>query len=207
MLEFRSNTYSVMAQRSEPKTSNDDFPTPPWATRALMEHVLSDEDTQRQTCLEPACGRGYMSETLKEYFERVIASDIEDYGYGKVDDFLNQKDFQNIDWVITNPPFKHAEAFINRGLSCANIGVAVLVRTVFIESIGRYMRLFSKNPPNTLAQFSERVPIVRGKIDPKASSATGYAWLIWQKKQKASAKVVWIPPCRSNLEFEYDYSR
>jgi hypothetical protein len=29
-----------MAQRVEPASSLDDFPTPPWATRALIEYVL-----------------------------------------------------------------------------------------------------------------------------------------------------------------------
>ena len=33
----RSN--AVMATRIEGKESLDDFPTPPWATRALIEHV------------------------------------------------------------------------------------------------------------------------------------------------------------------------
>lgn len=28
---------AVMQQRSEPRDSLDDFPTPPWATRALCE--------------------------------------------------------------------------------------------------------------------------------------------------------------------------
>ena len=29
-----------MAQRVESKDSLDDFPTPPWATRALIEHII-----------------------------------------------------------------------------------------------------------------------------------------------------------------------
>jgi hypothetical protein len=31
---------AVMAQRREPPDALDYFPTPPWATRALFEHVL-----------------------------------------------------------------------------------------------------------------------------------------------------------------------
>jgi hypothetical protein len=40
-----------MAQRVEPKDSADDFPTPPWATRALLEHaapVLHEADDRQR---------------------------------------------------------------------------------------------------------------------------------------------------------------
>ena len=62
-----------MAQRNEALDSFDDFPTPPWATRALMEHVLNLKKVQTMTCREPACGRGYMSKVLEEYFKTVYS--------------------------------------------------------------------------------------------------------------------------------------
>ncbi|MCV2866637.1 hypothetical protein, partial [Defluviimonas sp. WL0075] len=57
-------SHAVMAQRHEPKDSPDDFPTPPWATRALLQHVIRDPNLSRLTCLEPACGRCPSSEDL-----------------------------------------------------------------------------------------------------------------------------------------------
>jgi type I restriction-modification system DNA methylase subunit len=78
-----------MAQRFEAKDSRDDFPTPPWATRALIEHVMDNKQSLKsQTCLEPACGAGHMSKVLQEYFRQVEASDAFDYGYGEVRDYL-----------------------------------------------------------------------------------------------------------------------
>ena len=44
-------------------------------------------------------------------------------------------------------------------------GVALLVRTVFIESVGRHERLFSRFKPAFVAQFTERVAMVRGRLD------------------------------------------
>jgi hypothetical protein len=66
----RQNTsYAVMAQRIEAQDSLDDFPTPPWATRALIEHVLGGKKrVKSQVCLEPACGSGHMAKVLSEYF-------------------------------------------------------------------------------------------------------------------------------------------
>ena len=36
---------------------------------------------------------------------------------------------------------------------------------MFIESVGRYDRLFQKHPPAKFAQFTERVPMVKGRLD------------------------------------------
>jgi hypothetical protein len=83
----------------------------------------------------------------------------------------------------------------------------MLTRTVFIESVGRYQRLFERNPPTKFAQFTERVPMVKGRLDAKASTATGYAWLVWEKRQnEGPPALVWIPPCRKRLERPGDYS-
>jgi hypothetical protein len=83
-MKKRQNTsYAVMAQRIEPQDSLDDFPTPPWATRALIEHVLGGKKrVKSQVCLEPACGSGHLAKVLAEYFGTVTAADIHPYGYG-----------------------------------------------------------------------------------------------------------------------------
>jgi hypothetical protein len=197
-----------MSQRIEHRDSLDNFPTPPWATRALIEHVIGPSAAAGKTVLEPACGEGYMSLPLAEYFETVRSFDVHGYGYGYVDDFLTSSwADDSFDWVITNPPFKAAEEFVTRGLRVARVGVAVLVRTVFIESIGRWERLFRDRPCTAFAQFVERVPIVKGRVDPKATTATGYAWLIWDKTAAENSRIVWIPPSRRKLERPDDYEQ
>jgi hypothetical protein len=159
---------AAMSQRASPKNALDDFPTPPWATRALAEHVI----TLSGTCLEPACGRGHMSATLTEYFDHVTSSDIFDYGFGEVVDFLESSyGPDSFDWVITNPPFILAEQFIRRSMAIARVGIAMLTRTVFIESVDRYNRLFKDDRPFRVAQFAERVPMLLGRLERGASIA------------------------------------
>lgn len=206
---MQNTSHAVMAQRIEPKDSRDDFPTPPWATRGLVEHIIRPkEQFERQTCLEPACGVGHMSKVLEEYFGRVISSDKFDYGYGRVHDYLDDAwPSQPVDWVITNPPFRLAEEFVLKSLRVARHGVAILARTVFIESIGRYDRIFRDKPPSKFAQFTERVPMVQGRLDKKASTATGYSWIVWEKSYVGEPKLVWVPPCRKLLEKDNDYDR
>jgi len=194
-----------MAQRFEAKDSLDDFPTPPWATRALLEHVIPDKNLAKRSVWEPACGEGHMAKVLKEYFGRADVSDISSYGYGEVMDFLAPQVVRDTDWIITNPPFRLAERFALKALPLAKVAVALLVRTVFIESVGRHERLFSRFKPAIFAQFTERVPMVRGRLDPKASTATGYAWIIWTKRSTTKTQLVWIPACRKKLERPTDY--
>ncbi len=205
---MQNTSHAVMAQRIEPSDSPDDFPTPPWATRGLIEHILDGKDRlSTQSCLEPACGAGHMAKVLKEYFREVRCADAYDYGYGDIRDFLTYPYETNaVDWVITNPPFRLAEEFVLRGLRIARRGVAILARTVFLESVGRYQGIFKDAPPTKFAQFVERVPMVRGRLDGKATTATGYAWLVWEKDGVAIPRLMWVPPCRKKLERKSDYS-
>jgi hypothetical protein len=203
---MQNTSYAVMAQRAEGMESLDDFPTPPWATRALVEEVLGGDKVRGLTCLEPACGRGHMAVALAEYFRFVDAKDVFDYGFGSVADFLKTRFSDgSFDWVITNPPFRLAEEFIMRAQPIARVGIAMLVRTVFIESVGRYERLFRPIPPTYVAQFTERVPMVKARLDKKASTATGYAWLVWIKNLQGKTELLWIPPARKILERDSDY--
>ncbi len=205
-MRMQNTSHAVMAQRAEPKDSPDDFPTPPWATRALLEYVINEGVDRSQSCLEPACGAGHMAKVLEEYFCQVRCSDAYEYGYGPVRNFLTHPYETNaVDWVITNPPFRLAEEFVLRSLQVARRGVAILARTVFLESSGRYNRIFRDQPPSKFAQFVERVPMVKGRLDKNASTATGYAWLVWENGAAGSPRLLWVPPCRKQLERSSDY--
>lgn len=205
-----TENYAVAARRLSPTDASDDFPTPPWATRALIEHVIGRDWSEGRTCWEPAANRGYMARALQEYFHHVLESDIVDYGDGNVIDFLSvqsNKTDPNIHWIITNPPFNKAQQFIEKAQEIATEGVAMLVRTSFLESVMRYHTLFMHNAPDIVAQFSERVPMVKGRYDPKASTATSYAWLVWYagpKEANHKTILMWIPPCRKELERKED---
>lgn len=215
---------AVMANRAEPPDSLDLFPTPPWATRALCEHVISPEDMRRLIVWEPAAGMGHMSGPLAEYFAAVAVSDVFDYGLGhQIGSFVGEGadviQGQTADWIITNPPFKLADDFAERAVEIATRGVALLVRSVWAEGGDRYRRLFSVRPPTIIAQFVERVPMTKGRWDPTATTATSYAWFVWAKKaclvgdqlpgeMLRGTRFVWIPPgCRKRLTKADDAAR
>jgi len=220
----QNRSAAVMQQRVATPDGLDDFPTPPWATRAFCEAlqkqcglVLRDK-----TCLEPACNRGYMAMPLHEYFASVDASDIHPYGFGRVADFLPTPLFPQIpdrvDWVVTNPPFNKAVEFLRQALAIARVGVALLVRVAWKEGQERYEQVFSRPMmrPTYWLQYAERVLMLEGRlvrdgaIDPKTgervSTATCYGWAVWVKgDHPAWMRSGWIPPSRYRLERLDDY--
>jgi hypothetical protein len=203
----QNRSTAVMQRRIEPHDSLDDFPTPPWATRALLDFIdRHGIDVSGMVCREPAANRGHMVKPLREAFGHVEAADVHDYGAGfPIADYLFPgTDVFPVDWTITNPPFRLAEQFIEKACATSNVGVAIIVRAAFLEGQGRFDRLFSKNPPSFVLQFTERVVMHKGRLAPEGSTATAYAWLIWIDGED-DTRLRWIAPCRKRLERDGDY--
>ena len=197
--------YAVMAEKKDRRDFREDFPTPPWGTRALVEWIIKPGSAplSEQVAWEPACNRGYMAKPLAEYFGKVHTSDIFDYGWegqDRIEDFLMpaSQPTGHVHWTISNPPFGLAAQFVRRALEVSP-NVAMLVRTSFLEGCDRYENLFRTHRPSLIAQFAERLPIVKGRHDPTASTATAYCWLVWRQGEPGT-QFVWIPPCRRQLQ-------
>lgn len=219
MAQNRSS--AVMQQRHDPHDSLDDYPTPPWATRAVCVYIArySMRRLGYLTVREPCANRGHMVRPLSEYFEKVDAFDVHDYGAGfPVQDYLFPVPLVTVHWTFMNPPFRLAEQFIARALESSSEGVVVIVRTAFLEGETRYRELFAKNRPSVILQFAERVVMLKGRLvragdpdpsdenpDKKASTATAYCALIWFKARSGPTAFDWIGPCRRELEQPGDY--
>jgi hypothetical protein len=205
-----------MAGRVHPAGDLDFSPTPPWATRALIERVLRHAEREKvckfQTAWEPACGEGHMAEVLREYFRKVVATDI-DPGHGYADHLGDFLDPRNVlvpaaDWIITNPPFgDNVLPFMKRALDLAGTGVAMFLQLRYLEGVERYEELYRDNPPTIVAPFVERVPLLMGQYDPDASTTTAFMWLVWLKGAVPRAPF-WIPPgCKVALTKPDDAER
>ena len=170
---------------SSGEDGRDFYPTPPWGARAGAAIVRTLLDPQARTVLEPACGAGHMVHGLKDYFPHVFASDAYAYDGNRIFDFLGSEPLWcgQPDWMVTNPPFAHAEAFIRRGWREARRGVAILGRVALLETIGRHSLLYRDCPLTVFAPFSERLPMTKDRWDPEASSAAFYAWFFFLKPQ------------------------
>lgn len=175
----------------------DYFPTPPWAARAGAE-LIRFLDPEARTVWEPACGEGHMAAPLAESFSPVIATDVHPFGFGGVHDFLDEGPppaiADDIDWIVTNPPFAIAADFLRLAMARARRGVAFLLRLQFLEGVGRHRLLHGAEPLTACAVFAERVPMTLGRWDPAAASATAYAWFLWRKGAGGNPRLMSVPP-------------
>lgn len=219
----QNTSAAVMAQRHEAADSLDDFPTPPWAVRAMLAELDARGLIKLSaTAWDPAANRGHLVRGLGDRFDRVRASDVADYGAGfeQLDYLLPLWPHPVVDWIITNPPFRLAGEFIDRALADASQGVAMLVRTQFLAGQARYRDLFSRHRPHLVLQHAERVVMLAGRLvrareadqlntttpGSPATTATDYTWLIWLTNRLAvRTEFDWIAPSRLEFEQPGDY--
>src|SRR4051794_25540074 len=141
----------------------DFFPTPSWATYALI-----DNEAFHGEIWESACGNGAMSEVLEQTGHRVTSSDLYDRGYGDIGiDFLEPK--RRALNIVTNPPYNSAEGFVQSGLKAADRKFALLLRLAFLEGANRQQTIFSKVPPSRVWVFSERITFYPAGAERKGS--------------------------------------
>ncbi|MDN3564879.1 hypothetical protein ACFQY5_35280 [Paeniroseomonas aquatica] len=166
----------------------DFYPTPTWATRALI-----DNESFEGRIWEPACGDGTMACVLAETGRPIDATDLYDRGFGESGiDFLRSS--RTAENIVTNPPFNSAEGFVQAGLRQATRKLCLLLRLAFLEGANRQKTIFTKNPPARVWVFSERITFYPAGAEVKGSGTTAYAWFIWDKQTGGRAtELKWLP--------------
>jgi len=168
---------------------SDDF----YATDPKAVDILCDLENFNQTILEPACGQGHIAKVLEARGYNVLACDLIDRGYGTAGiDFLKlDKRDVNAD-IITNPPYKLAQEFVEKAMDVVASGhkIAMFLKLTFLETAKR-RELFKKYPPKTVYVASQRIACwPNGK--PTTQSMVCYAWFIWQKGFTGDTILKWF---------------
>lgn len=178
----------------EDREENDYYATHPKAVEMLL-----DLEQFNNNIMEPCCGEGHISKILETHGYNVRSMDLINRGYGECGvDFLQFNEEVNAD-IITNPPYKLAQEFVEHAMNIITDGhkVAMFLKLTFLESSSR-KELFKKYPPKKIWVSSSRIPCGKngdfydrdkeGNIkydkngNPKeVSSAVCYAWFIFEK--------------------------
>lgn len=165
----------------------DFYPTPVWATHALIESENFIGDIW-----ECACGDGSMSAVLEQTGNRVVSSDLYDRGYGDVGVDFRTAD-RSIDNIVTNPPFNAAEEFVSSCVRNAKSKFALLLRLAFLEGARRQESIFKKNAPARVWVFSERITFYPKNVERKGNGTTAYAWFVWDCEHHGPSELRWLP--------------
>ena len=130
----------------------DFFPTPRWATFALIDNEKFNGDIW-----ECACGDGAMSRVLEQTGSaRFRALTFMNADMAKpVTIFWCQRDRQTN--IVTNPPYNCAEGFVANGIKQARRKFALGIGLAFLEGANRANTIFARTPPSRVWVFSERI--------------------------------------------------
>lgn len=174
----------------EEREKNDYYATQPLAVDKLLEI-----ETFSTNIWECACGEGHISKVLENRGHVVKSTDLIDRGYGESGvDFLKQTNRFDGD-IITNPPYKYAQKFIERALSLIpeKRKVAMFLKLQFLEGKGR-KSLFLSDPPRTVWVSSSRLVCAKnGDFERSGlSGAVAYAWFVWEKGYNGPTHLKWF---------------
>lgn len=172
-----------------------------YATPKIAITKLLDYEKFGKVIWEPACGKGDISEVLKQYKYDVISTDLYDWGYGTSGiDFPNTTIKFNVNGIITNPPFNVPKNisynFAIKSLEITKPSegkVALLQRVTFLEGKKR-QSLFKDYPFSKCLIFSSRLPRMHrydytGK---PGGSMLAFAWFVWDWKHDGPPSIDWI---------------
>jgi hypothetical protein len=193
---------AIAEQRAPLVDRKDDlYETPECAIRAL----LAVEELPSGVVWEPACGPGAIVRVLRAAGHQVYATDLVEYGSSDQDaagiDFLMESRFPatvesnsdsapySIRSIVTNPPFKLAEQFVQHALLlCPR--VYMLLRLAFLES-ERRRGILDNGWLRRVYVFRERLPMMHraGWNGPRASSALAFAWFVWDRQHCGPAEL------------------
>jgi hypothetical protein len=121
----------------------------------------------------------------------VIASDLIDYGGLRfVRDFLGEIGMPaGVEAIVTNPPFKLAEQFVEHALQLCPL-VVMLLRLAILESERRCGILEGRGLARVQV-FRRRLPMMHraGWEGRKANSGMAFAWFIWDCAHRGPAAI------------------
>ena len=172
------------------RADKDFYATPPEEAENILQY-----EKLHGTILDNSCGQGHLIKPVKEKYpdNKIIATDIADRGYGETGlNFLSADyPYKDIDTVIMNPPFKFITEFTKKSLRIAD-KVVLLAQLQFLESQTRYNEIFSKNKPDRVYIYVDRIACaINGNFDKANSSSMTYAWIVWDNYNKEH-KLEWI---------------
>ena len=201
MGKLKNKTIALMTgatnHSNELREKNDYYATEPISLQKFLNCI--DFKLNRYVW-ECACGGNHLVNVLLKNNYVVFATDIINRNNNLIitSDFLavNNKSKWKGD-ILTNPPFKLAEKFVEKGLSLLKPGNYLILfqRIMFLESSKRY-KLFQNNKPKYIYVHSSRVAIAKnGNFEKYAGGGKSmcYCWFVWQKGYKGETIIRWIP--------------
>lgn len=165
----------------------DYYRTPEWMTRALLRRVPAQSlALGTKWVFDPCAGDGAISNVLKSCGIQVLTNDVDSHHPTDLHlDVTRDWPTGKIAWVVTNPPFAHANIIVPKSFHAATDGVALLLRLSWLEPTGDRQDFLLSHPPTRLIVM----PRYSFKRNGKSDSVTS-AWFVWSKLVEPGISIV-----------------
>jgi len=176
------------------REDNDFYATNPKALKLFLQSLKKDNIILNKHIWECACGKGHLSEELKKQKYKVFSSDLINRGYGDTPLDFTKTNLKHYGDILTNPPFKLAEEFIEKGMSLINKGnkLILFLKIQFIEGQKR-RELFRKyNIKFIYAHSSRQQCSMNADFKNLKATTQFYAWYIFEKGYTGDTILRWI---------------
>lgn len=107
-----------------------------YATEPKAGYLLLEVEPDLNNIWECACGEGHLAKVFDKAGRLRKATYLIDRSYGDVEDFLsNTEQYHNGD-IVTNPPYKYTQEFVEQALHKVDIGrkVCMFLKVLFLET-------------------------------------------------------------------------
>ena len=189
--------YNKYDKNHKERDKLDYYATPTVEVINILEELKID--FTGNTILEPCVGGGHMADGILNYLSddienvKLIGTDIKNRGYEndiwelyygpEYDFFSDDYPYDDVDWIIMNPPYSVIEPFTIRALEIAKKGIIMLGRLQFLEGEGRFENILKFNPPTDIYVYVDRIQCWKDGLKPEGSSAQAYAWFVWDREK------------------------
>lgn len=144
--------------------------------------------------VEPCAGDGTMADKIKE----ITGKNVDMYDLMSRREDINESDYFKLniqdkyDLIITNPPYRKGSKaspgladMIVKMLKDVKAGgyVALLLKTLHLESQERYTKIFSITPPEKIFVYSPRISCYKNNDKNMTQGAVSYSWFVWHKQE------------------------
>lgn len=187
------------AGRGRPREPEDYYTTPSWAVRRLLDVW---QPPRGGLWLEPSAGNGaiiravtaagrddlhWLAVELRDEEERALSSSGRAGCAYWIQNFLTfpfpASTFEQVDVVLGNPPYAHAEEFVHRARRlCPRAEIVYLLRIAFASSQERHP-FMQANPPD-LDVLPDRPSFTEGGGD-----SADYAWFHWPAAPRGTGSI------------------
>lgn len=147
---------------------------------------------------ECASGENHLANVLRANGYSVRTSDIvQRLSTTELFDFLSEDNTQWNGDIITNPPFKYAQNFVEKSMEILEDGkhLALFLKVQFLEGRSR-KKMFEKYPPKYIFVSSSRLLCAKNAdfagMIAGGGSAVAYAWYVWEKGYKGDTILKWF---------------